>query len=169
MEGSQKWTISFYSYNPYWDDVNETQTTLNGTGTLQIVNNGDVQCPMKIIIHGPITNPTVYCIETGQYITMTKDFARTEFSMIYPGFGEKIVYINSGEVPNIQFPVSGLPIDIRGIVFSTLLQYNGIGYLSLGSTFLQLGVGMNTLQLTDSGSHSGMSMQVAYRQRYIGN
>lgn len=168
-EGSQKWQTTFYSYDPYWHDVNAIESTLSGTGLLSLTNNGDVECPVEIILQGPITNPEIINNTTGEYIRIVKTFTASDFAIIYTGYGEKVIYIGTGEIPALSFPVSGLGIDAKGIAFSTLEQYNGMGYLDLNSQFIQLAVGANELELIDEGTNSGMSMTVSYRQRYAGN
>ena len=109
-QGSQKWQITFHAYNPFWMDVNEITSTLSGTGTINITNNGDYMCPLEMIIHGPITNPKVINNTTGEYIRIARTFVAGEYAIVYTGFGEHVVYIGTGTLPSLSFPLSGLAI-----------------------------------------------------------
>jgi hypothetical protein len=167
-QGSQKWQITFYAYNPFWMDVNAISTSLAGEGTINITNNGDYACPVELVINGPITNPKVINNTTGEYIKIEKTLAAGDYALIYTGFGEHTIYIGTGELPALSFPISGLAIPEKGLALSTIESNNGIQYLDLASTFFQLAVGVNQLELIDEGTNTGMSLDITYRQQYIG-
>lgn len=167
-EGAQKWMITFYCYDPYWKNVTEKQSILSGIGTVSVDNLGDVPCPVEFVLQGPITNPTIIDNTTGKFIKLTKTFTASEYAIIYTGFGEKVIYINSGELPVLEFPVSGLPIDEKGIMFSYIESSNGMSYLDLTSEFFTLATGTNEIKLIDGGSNTGMTLTIIYRERYVG-
>jgi len=167
-DGSQKWMTTFYCYDPYFKNPVETELNLSGVGTLSATNNGDVDCPVEILIVGPITNPKVINNTTGEYLQIIKTLAAGEYVLFYTGFGNKVVYVNSGEIPMIEFPVMGGGLNEGGEIFSEILQYNGMQYLSLTSTFFNLDTGVNELELIDAGANSGMTMNVKYRERFVG-
>ena len=167
-DGAQKWMTTFYCYDPYFKNPVETELNLAGEGTVLATNNGDVDCPVEILIVGPITNPKVINNTTGEYLQIIKTLAAGEYVLFYTGFGNKVVYVNSGEVPAIEFPVMGGGLNEGGEIFSEILQYNGMQYLVLTSTFFSLETGVNELELIDAGSNTGMTMNVKYRERFVG-
>lgn len=165
-EGSQKWQITFHCYDPYWKNVNTKEYTLEGEGTVSMSNLGDVSCPIDLVVYGPIQNPKVINNTTGEYIQIIKTFAADEFAIISTRFGAKTISIMSAETPLIEFDDYEITVD--GVALSTITRTNGMQYLNLLSTFFDLAVGANELELIDAGSNTGMSMTVSYRERFLG-
>ena len=162
---TQKYQVTFYAYDPYWKNVNATTANLSGIGTLSLTNNGNVDCPIQITLQGPITNPKIINNTTEEYIRIEKTLASGEWAIIYTGFGQKTLIVNTGTIPVLEFPIE---FSEQGNIFSYITTYNGLQYLDSDSTMFSLDVGVNELELIDEGSNTGMTMAVTYRERFVG-
>lgn len=161
--------ILFEAFDPLYSDGQDTEVDIGGSGLslsfplditegfafdyensegLQVVNGGDVETPITVVIDGPVTAPLV--VEN-----VTK--------------GEKIVVqldLIAGERLTIRTGITDIDVtfeDIEGGFTETAFQYIDIS----ATTFFQLALGVNLIKVTESGVQASAA-SLAYRQRYVG-
>jgi hypothetical protein len=164
----QTYSVVFECMDPYWYDVSQTSVFMQDTvanttfpiifnptiilsyyyGTTKSVNNtGDYTTPIYIKLYGPCTNPKILNVTTGEYIKITKTMVAGDLLEIDTSFGNKTVYFT--------------PI-------ATGIKVSAMNLLNLGSTFWQLAIGNNSVQLSDDASSTTDVCTVCFSNRYIG-
>lgn len=152
--------ISLYCPNPFWLDTETTSkevvqweggmtfplilpTTFatEGEKEFNLINDGDVEAPIKIQISGPATNPKILNASTDEYIKIKKKVELGETLVITTEFGNKRV-------------------EIDGV--------NAFSYIDLDSTFFQLQVGDNIIKLETEELNENSKIKIEYRNRYLG-
>lgn len=161
----QGFIITLLCPNPYWLDVNtETDeivtwiggmtfplrlpTTFANKGPkrINIINQGDVETPVRIEFKGPATNPRITNQATGEYIQVNRTLLSTDKLIITTDFGAKRVEIE----------------DEAG------LKTNAFNWIDLGSSFWSLLVGDNVVEYTSDDLVEPAAVSISYRNRYIG-
>ena len=156
--------------SPFWEDIKETgeplgfieggltfplmlnpdvqEHTLFGRRgfTALLENKGDVPAPVEIIFSGPAENPKIINKTTGEFIQINETLDSDEKLHINTAFGAKRAEIegNNGEMQN------------------------AFHYLDLESTFWHLEVGENEVDFESDISREEASVQITYRNRYVG-
>lgn len=109
-------------------------------------NDGDVDCPVEIIFHGPAENPQIKNLTTDEFIKINQTLQSGERLEITTGFGNKRAEI----------------IDDDGNV------QNAFHYLDLESTFWQLKPGDNYITFFADVDRDQAAVTIHYRNRYVG-
>lgn len=152
--------INLYAANPFWLDEYEvseeivtwiggltfplrlpTRFSMAGEKIVNIINQGDVETPVKIEITGTATNPKVTLRETGEFIKINKTLLADDILTITTDFGNKRVELNDENVFN---------------------------YIDLSSTFFNLDVGDNVIELITEDVNDNANVKISYRNRYLG-
>lgn len=108
-----------------------------------LINNGDVPTPIVVEFRGPVENPQITNITTGEFIRVNREIPTGYKLFLDTSFGNKQVEIES---PN-------------GV------KENAFHYIDLQSTFFHLNVGENRIAfITDSGNPE---VYVKFKQRYL--
>ena len=157
----QRFQIQLEAPNPYW-----MKTTLDSTSaglviaqtkfpiafpaagfafseiasgtTCSLINSGDVPTPIVVTFTGYCVNPTLVNITTGAFIHILTTLALGETMIVNTAFGQKAVTLNrSGSASN------------------------GMIYLDPLSTFFQLAVGTNQMQIYDDSGSGQFSCIIA--------
>ena len=116
-------------------------------GTRVILNNdGDVSSPVEIIFKGTATNPTVKNKTTGEFIRVKRVLKETDKLIMSTKFGDKRVEIE----------------DENGV------RTNAFNWLDLESSFFQLIVGENEIEYTSDTGVEQATVQIKWRNRYLG-
>ena len=145
---------------PFWTDEKESSqdivtwlggltfpltlpTTFSTGGELKknIINDGDVETPVRIEITGSATNPKIINNLTGEYIKVNKTLLETETLVITTDFGNKRVELDGVNVFN---------------------------YIDLSSTFFSLSVGDNVLELITDDVEDSAEVKIIHYNRYLG-
>ena len=153
--------IQLYCPNPFWLDsfeISEEITTwiggisfplrlpttfaIAGSRIINVVNNGDVETPIKIEIFGPATNPKITLRETGEFIRIKDTLTADDIVTITTEFGNKRVEKNGQNA----FHILDLP----------------------DSTFFSLQVGDNVIKFTTEDVSNNANTKISYRNRYLG-
>lgn len=156
----QNFSISLLAPNPYWQDINTTQKEIvtwiggisfplklptkfstAGPRIINVVNNGDVETPIKLEITGTATNPKILKRLTGEFIKVNRTLTTDDTLVITTDFGNKRVEQNGVNVFN---------------------------YIDLNSTFFSLDVGDNVIELTTDDVTDNANIKISYRNRYLG-
>lgn len=157
----QKYQISFFCPDPYWQDITSGTLALGlvdkllifpvtfpatfsertGSNTGNIVNNGDYTSPALMTIYGPATNPGIRNNTTGEFIRIIRTLIQGESVIINTSFGNRTI---------------------------TISGVNGIQYLDLNSTFWQLGVGTNNIEVYDDAGFLYGSATIVWKDRFLG-
>ncbi|MFL1998347.1 phage tail family protein [Lysinibacillus irui] len=157
----QRTAINLIAPDPYWRDVfNENykledfvsnfrfsfhfpvRFATRGDSKL-LINKGDVPTPIKVEFRGPVVNPKITNLSTGEFIKVNREIPKGYKLILDTSFGNKRVEI----------------IGPDGIV------QNAFHYIDLSSTFFNLDVGENRFAfITDSGSPE---VYVEYKHRYL--
>lgn len=119
-----------------------TRFAMAGPKTINIVNDGDVETPAKIVVYGPATNPKIQKRGTGEYLRIKKKLTSDDVVTITTEFGNKRVELNGENAFNIL----DLPT----------------------SKFFSLDVGDNVIELTTEDVNNNANAKISYRNRYIG-
>jgi len=152
--------IQFYCSNPFWIDEFETSEeivtwiggmkfplrlptrfAMKGSKKINVINNGDVETPVRIEFKGPATNPKIINHITEEYIKVNRTLLTEDILVITTEFGNKRVEINGQNVFN---------------------------WIDLNSTFWQLEVGDNIIEYTSDDEVESSSVKIVYKNRFIG-
>ncbi|MEG1256603.1 phage tail family protein [Clostridium sp.] len=110
-----------------------------------IYNSGHVETPVEIIFKGPAVNPSVKNNTTGEFIKVERTLTADDTLYITTEFGNKKVEIERNGV-----------------------RANAFNYIDLDSTFFQLQTGDNMIEYTTENDLDPQSVEVRYRNRYLG-
>ena len=154
------YVINLYASHPFWldeFDISEevitwiggmtfplklpTSFSMAGDKIINIINNGDIETPIKLEIYGPATNPKVLLRETGEFIKINKKLLSGDVLVITTDFGNKRVELNNQNVFN---------------------------YIDYSSTFFNLQQGDNVIELTTEDVNDNANIKITYRNRFIG-
>lgn len=116
-----------------------------GESRKNIYNEGHVETPVEIIFKGPAVNPCVINHATGEFIKVERTLTTDDTLYITTEFGNKKVEIERNGVRN-----------------------NAFNYIDLDSTFFQLKVGDNMIEYTTDNDLEPQSVEIRYRNRYLG-
>jgi len=156
-----RFLVHLYCPDPFWLDnfeISEEITTwiggisfplklptkfsTAGSRIINVVNNGDVETPVKIEIFGPATNPKIALRETGDFIRIKDTLTADDIVTITTEFGNKRVEKNGQNAFNI--------LDLPD------------------STFFSLQVGDNVIEFTTEDVSNNANAKISYRNRYLG-
>ncbi|GGB56878.1 hypothetical protein GCM10011409_38060 [Lentibacillus populi] len=160
----QKFMVSWKCPSPYWRDPQEVSRALHayqptfkypvkypamygfsGDSTI-LENDGDVDTPVTIDVQGPVTNPQIKNLTTGEFIKINRSLSADEILHIDTNTQNKRVEIyRNGSVLEKAW-----------------------GYVDDDSTFLMLIPGNNEIEyLADSGGVNGI-VAIGWHNRYAG-
>ncbi len=157
----QRALISLYCPNPYWTDTTDrsieivtwiggltfplrlpTEFATAGENVGNIINDGDVETPLRIEITGPATNPKITKQSTGEYLRIKETLTAEDTLVITTGFGNKRVELNGENAFNL--------LDLPE------------------STFFNLHAGDNIVFFTTENINDNATIRASYRNRYVG-
>ncbi len=157
----QSGLIQLYCPNPFWLDEYETSQeiitwiggmsfplrlptkfSMAGPKVINVINDGDVETPIKLEIYGPATNPKITLRETGEFLRIKRILTSDDVVTITTEFGNKRVELNGENAFNI--------LDLPS------------------SKFFTLDVGDNVIELTTEDVNNNANVKISYRNRYIG-
>ena len=118
-----------------------TKFSTAGPRIINVVNNGDVETPIKLEITGTATNPKILKRLTGEFIKVNRTLTTDDTLVITTDFGNKRVEQNGVNVFN---------------------------YIDLNSTFFSLDVGDNVIELITDDVTDNANIKITYRNRYLG-
>lgn len=169
--GLHRFLIDFYCPIPFWNDSKETKANIsywqgdfkfplsipkskgiamghkNPSLIVNMHNPGDVETGMRIEFKalGALETPSLFNVNTREYIKINKDMKAGEKIIINTNYGEKKVQlISKGETLNIM------------------------NYLDLESTFLQLSIGDNLFRYNAEQNLNNLQVNVCYNPKYLG-
>ncbi|MEF2247751.1 phage tail family protein [Paenibacillus sp. IITD108] len=123
-----------------------TRFAMRGPKRINVINNGDVETPIRIEFRGPASNPIVTNETTGEYIQVNRILTRNDTLVITTEFGNKRVEI----------------VDDNGG------RTNVLNWISLGSSFWQLQLGDNIVSYASDDEIESATVSLSYRNRYMG-
>lgn len=118
-----------------------TTFATEGEREFNLINDGNVEVPVKIEITGPATKPEILNTSTGEFIKLKRKVELGETLVITTEYGNKRV-------------------EIDGV--------NAFGYIDLDSTFFSLQVGDNIIKLETEEINENSKIKIEYRNRYVG-
>jgi hypothetical protein len=118
-----------------------TAFAMKGPKVKNIINQGDVETPVRIEFAGPATNPRITKRDTGEYIQVNRQLVHGDTLVVTTDFGAKRVEING---------------------------QNAFNWIDMGSTFWSLGVGDNVIEYSSDDPVEPASVSISYRNRYVG-
>lgn len=110
-----------------------------------VFNDGHVETPVEIIFKGPAVNPSVINYATGEFIKVERTLTSDDTLYITTEPGNK----------KIEIERNGM-------------RENAFHYIDPDSTFFQLQVGDNMIEYTTDNELEPQSVEIRYRNRYIG-
>jgi len=161
-QGFQRALISLICPSPFWLDT-ETQDEYIGIGgglsfpmqfplkfanastNTVFTNEGDVECPVLIVVKGPAQDVTITNETTGEHITINAALLAGEKLEINTEFGNKYAELVKADGS----------------------RENVLHYISLDSTFWQLQPGDNIISLSGNVDESA-ELYVYWKHRYVG-
>ncbi|MEK4228971.1 phage tail family protein [Solibacillus sp. FSL H8-0538] len=157
----QRAMVNLLCPSPFWEDINRENYKLEDfVGNFRfsfrfpvrfstrgdsriLVNKGDVPTPIRVEFRGPVTNPKITNLTTGEFIRVNRAIPEGYKLILDTSFGNKRVEIIG-------------PDDI---------VQNAFHYIDLASTFFSLDVGENRFSfITDGGNPE---VYVEYKHRYL--
>ena len=167
--GLHKFLVDFYCPSPFWTNENDTKATISywkggfkfplTIGNENIIgykspslivnvkNCGDVETGMKIEFKalGFLSNPSLFNINTREYIKINKDMQAGEKIIINTNYGQK----------RIKSIYNDISTDI-------------LNKLELTSTFLQLATGDNLFRYDADKNLNNLQVNIYYSEKYLG-
>lgn len=158
-----EWIIELVAPNPYLESLQlgeEISTWIGGlkfkfslpfklkqrgSTKKNIYNDGHVETPVKIYFKGPAVNPSIVSQATGEFIKVNRELTSDDTLIINTEFGNKTV-----------------EIERHGI------RTNAFNYIDLDSTFFNLQVGDNLIEYTTENDLTPQSVEIRYKNRYVG-
>jgi hypothetical protein len=131
------------SFPVEWSD-NFQYSTVSSISSRTVTNNGDVPEPIIATVYGPAINPTLINETTGKFIHLVTTIGAGDQIAISTAFGAKSVTLNYGT------------------------DRNGMKYLDPQSTFFQLEVGDNLLNVYDDSGFYELRCDIAKTDLFIG-
>ncbi|MGY5237927.1 phage tail family protein [Clostridium tertium] len=116
-----------------------------GESKKNIYNSGHVETPVEVIFKGPALNPCIINNATGEFIKVIRELSSDDILYITTEYGNKKVEIENNGV-----------------------RRNAFNYIDLDSTFFQLKVGDNMIEYTTDNDLEPQSVEIRYRNRYLG-
>ncbi|KXA13728.1 phage distal tail protein, partial [Clostridium perfringens] len=116
-----------------------------GKSQKNVYNDGHIETPVEIIFKGPALNPSITNSTTGEFIKVDRELTTDDILYIKTNFGEKKV-----------------EIERNGI------RENAFHYIDLDSTFFNLELGDNLIEYRTENDLEPQSVEIRYRNRYIG-
>ncbi|NOJ74138.1 distal tail protein Dit [Paenibacillus alvei] len=118
----------------------------SGPKTINIVNNGDVDTPIRCEFRGPAGNPRLTNRTTGEYIQINRRLLASDKLIVTTEFGNKRVEVEdaAGNRTNVLY------------------------WIDYGSSFWWLKVGDNIVSYTSDDEVEPASVIISYRNRYNG-
>lgn len=116
-----------------------------GEARKNIYNEGHVETPIDVIFKGPAVNPSIINRTTGEFIKVERTLSSDDILYITTEFGNKKVEIEHNGV-----------------------RENAFHYIDLESTFFQLQIGDNMIEYTTENQLEPQSVEIRYRNKYIG-
>lgn len=116
-----------------------------GESKKNIINDGDVETFIEVFFKGPAVNPCVQNNSTGDFIKVNRGLTSDDTLYISTEFGHRKVEI------------------VRNGV-----KENAFHYIDPKSTFFQLQTGDNMIEYTTENDLDPQSVEVRYRNRYLG-
>lgn len=110
-----------------------------------IINTGHVETPVEIYFHGPVVNPSIKNITTGETIRIIRELTTDDVLYINTGFRQKKVEI------------------IRNGT-----RTDAFDYIDLSSRFFSLQVGDNVIEYASENGLAPQSVEIYYKNRYLG-
>ena len=157
----QKTAINLIAPNPYWEGTEIENYKLEdfvgnfrfpfhfpvrfatrGDGRT-LINKGDVPTPIKVEFRGPVTNPKITNLTTGEFIRVNRAIPAGYILILDTSFGNKRVEIVAPD----------------GVV------QNAFHYIDLESTFFNLVVGENRFSFITEGGKP--EVYVEYKHKYL--
>jgi len=134
--------LQFHAPDPLWYDASSTVVTRTTFGAFTVTNTGDVEFWPQWSIHGPTTNLTITNTTTGQSMVFTLTLGGSDI----------------------------LTIDTTPLVKTVLLNGTTNEYAAMSNTssLFSFATGANVLNFTLSGTTGSTSIQLTYKQRYLG-
>lgn len=114
---------------------------------VNVVNNGDAECGMRIVFKAlaTLTNPSLFNVNTREYIKINKEMTAGERITITTGFGnKKIIYSLNG------------------------VENNAFNYIDFESIFLQLDVGDNLFRYDADTGLDNLECEIYFTPQYLG-
>ncbi|HEX3075966.1 MAG TPA: phage tail family protein, partial [Lachnospiraceae bacterium] len=117
---------------------------------VNVYNKGDVETGMRIVFRakGALTNPSLFNVETREFIKINKAMTAGEVITIDTNYGKK-----------------GITLRKNGVE-SNILNY--IDIAGGGNTFLQLAVGDNLLRYNADTGADNLEVDIYFDNRYLG-
>lgn len=159
-----KCLVFLIAHNPYWKDYYEDREKIitwiggwkfkfklpfkfkqKGEPRKNIFNEGHVETPIEIRFKGPALNPCVINHTSGEFVKVDRTLTSDDILYITTEFGNKKVEIERNGV-----------------------RQNAFNYIDLDSTFFQLKVGDNMIEYTTENNLDPQSVEIIYRNRYLG-
>lgn len=134
--------LIFQADDPFWYDQAATTNTYTTFGGFTITNTGDVEMWPKWTINGPLTSLTLTNSTTGQAFTITLAMGNSDVLTIDTTPGVKTILLNG-----------------------TTNEYSA---LSISSVLWSFATGSNSVAITIAGTGGSTSIQLSYKQRYLG-
>ena len=113
-----------------------------------LINNGDSNAEVEVVITGDVTNPKITNSTTGEFFQFTLNMDTNDVMKITTGFGNKTVTWTDSSG-------GGGPI-------------NGFRYLNADSIFWQLQPGPNTIVFSSDAVNTNTTVSITWRDKYSG-
>lgn len=114
--------------------------------SVPIHNKGDLATPVRLVFRGPLKNPVLENVTTGQEIRITEQLLAGEYLEIETAFGRKSVWKTDAEGQ----------------------RFNAFHYVAPDSVFWQLVLGMNEISYSATEESGDAAVTLTFFHRYVG-
>lgn len=99
-KGTQKASLTWVACEPYWEDIEETEITIDEGGSVLIENVGDIPTPIKVeLFNYDSINPELKNLTQNKKVELNGTFSKKVF--IDTNMGEKKIYEEEMSIDNI--------------------------------------------------------------------
>ena len=141
---NQKIKLKLHAPDPRWYNPDEINIPIKQSN--EIINKGDTFTAIKLTLNGPMSNPAILNMTTGEKIQLNHTISSDEKIVVNTKFGDKSIHLYD----------------------SYNRKRNSFSILSFDSRLFGLQSGSNLIEFRASNMNEQSKINISYKERYLG-